>query len=297
MNLLLAAVGFSLVTAATSGLAAIGFNLQFSVSNVFNMAYGAMLLLANYVAYAFSQRIGLEFWASVVVALAVSGLFAAAVSRFVIGPFVRRGASPFVLMIVTFGLATMLEYGLQAAFGVTPFTLHFGGGGTALQAGLFHLTYAQVVVMIIAIAITMALIAVMRRTRMGIAIRAIVDDRSLAGASGVPTIQLTTLAWLISGIMIGVAGLAVAASTNSVGAGMADNELLIVIPAAMLGGLGSIWGAVVGALVIGLVDNVWAVYMGSQYELLAGLLVLIVVLLFRPGGIAGVLSAGFGGGA
>jgi branched-subunit amino acid ABC-type transport system permease component len=292
VNLLLASLGFALVTAATSGLAAVGFSLQFAVSNVFNLAFGALLSLACYMAYAFSQRVGLEFWASVLVAIVFSGLFAAGMSRFLIGPFIRKGASPFVLMIVTFSLATVINYGLEAIFGVNSFTLRFGGTGVAVQAGLFQLTVAQLTVIAIAIVTTAALALLLHRTRLGIAIRAIVDNRPLAGASGVPTIRVTTFAWFLTGIVTGIAGLALAASASSVNPGLGDTYLLIVIPAAMLGGLGSIWGAVTGALVISVVDNVWSVYFGSQYQVLAGLLVLILVLLLRPGGIAGVVSRG-----
>jgi branched-chain amino acid transport system permease protein/neutral amino acid transport system permease protein len=295
MNLFIASLAFSVVTAATLSLAAVAFSLQFAVSNIFNLAFGAALTLSCYAAYFFFSIVGIEFWLAIGLAVLFSGLFAAGMSAFLVGPFIRRGASAFVLMIVTFSLGTIIDYGLDGGFRDNSFTLPFGGSSLAIHAGPFELSGAQLVVVALAVVMTAGLAALLHRTRLGIAIRAIVDNRMLAGASGVPTRKVTTVAWFVTGLVTGIAGLALAASTSTVNGAIGDNYLLLIIPAAMLGGLGSIWGAIAGSLVISLADNLWGVFVGTQYEVLIGLLVLMVVIMIRPGGLAGVISRGWGG--
>ncbi len=285
MGLFIADIGFALVTAAVLGLSSVAFSLQYAVSNVLNLAFGSLLTLPAYFTYTITRATGASIWIASVAAVLLTGLTAVLLNHGLIAPFVRRGAGPFAIMVVTFAVSSVLDHALVAIYGPSSFTLSFAGQSTFIHAGAFQLSYAAFLTIVIAIAAILILQYILHTTRAGTAMRAIVDGRTLAKACGVRTSLVSDYAWFLSGCFAGIAGLALVISTGTVNNLIGENFLLYVIPAAFLGGMGSLYGAMIGSLVISFA-TIWSgTVIGTQYEVAIALLVLLCVFLFRPVGI------------
>ncbi len=290
MSSVVASLGFGLVTASILLPAAVGFSLQFSATSVLNIAFGAQMTLAAFIAYAATQA-GLGIW----VALLLGGLFGAVSSallnRFLLTPFTRRGTTFFGMVVVTIALALLIEYGVLIIWGPLPVHYPMSGAGV-VHLGSMSFTHSQLVVMVIGILFVIATHTLLRYTRIGKAIRAVASNVDLARSSGIPAKLVTDLAWLISGLMGGVAGVMLGISLSSISYTMGDTFLIEIIAAAVLGGVGQVYGAMFGALVIGVLLEESAIVLGGAYAPISVFAVLILVLLIRPTGImAGVAKA------
>ena len=113
MSLFVASIGFGLVTAAVLAIAAVGFTLQFSVTNVLNLAFGAVMILSAYLAYLLNTH-GVSVWYGLIVAIAAGAVVSVLINTGVYSPFQRRGVSPITMVIVSLGMTLIIEFGVQA---------------------------------------------------------------------------------------------------------------------------------------------------------------------------------------
>jgi branched-subunit amino acid ABC-type transport system permease component len=288
LQIFIADIAFAGTTAAVLGLCAVSFALQYAVSNVVNLAFGEFLTLAAYFTYTLSHFAGMSLWLASVISVLGVGCFGALFNHFVIWRFVERGSNVFTIMVVTFAVSIFVVYSLVAIFGPDSFSLHFGGTGTAVRAGAFALTYAQLITIVIAVVSMLLLHALLRRTRIGAAMRAIVDDRTVAMACGVRVRMVTDVAWFVSGCFAGIAGLALTISTGTANNLLGSEFLLYIIPATFLGGLGSIYGAMIGAVLIAYTSDWGSLILGAQYKVVVALAVLLIVFMARPAGLIAI---------
>lgn len=283
MDSILSSLGFGIVTASILLPAAVGFTLQFSATGVLNIAFGAQMTFAAYIAYIGTQA-GLGLWW----AAALAGLFGAASSvvlnRFLLTPFMRRGTNFFGMVVVTIALALLIEYVVEAIWGPLPVSYQMPSA-KAWHLGPMTFTRSQVIVIGISVAFAVATHTLLRYTRMGKAIRAVADNRNLARSSGISAQRMTDVAWLLSGLMGGAAGVMLGISLSSVSYTMGDTFLMEIIAAAILGGVGQVYGAMIGALVIGVILEESAIVLGGAYAPISAFALLILVLLIRPTGI------------
>jgi branched-subunit amino acid ABC-type transport system permease component len=285
LHLFLADLAFAAVTAAVLGLATVAFSLQYAVSNVLNLAFGELLTLAAYFAYAGSRYGHIPVWLAGLLAIALVGLFSLGLNHLVVAPFSRRSTSAFTPMIVTFAISAILEHLVVAVFGPNSFSLPLGNTDTALRLGDFALSFNEIATIVMAVLAMVALQVIVKRTLFGKAMRAIVDNRSLARACGIRATLITDLAWFISGCLAGIAGLALLVSTGTANSLLGTNFLLFIIPAAFLGGMGSMYGAMIGAVVIAFASDWSSILFGSEYKVVIGLVVLLLIFFLRPSGI------------
>src|SRR5215475_162836 len=144
VTLFLASLGFGLVTASVLAIAAVGFTLQFGVTDVLNLAYGAIMIAGAYVAYVVNQA-GLSVWIGLLAALAVCSAGSVLLNSGVYAPFQRRGTSPITMVIVSLGMTLIIEFGVQAIAGGTSVSYRMGQG-PSVHAGGLVLTTVQLVV-------------------------------------------------------------------------------------------------------------------------------------------------------
>jgi branched-chain amino acid transport system permease protein/neutral amino acid transport system permease protein len=285
----MSAVGFGLVTASILALAAVGFTLQFGISNVLNLAYGDTMTAAAFAAY-LANRAGLGLWPM----LLAGGIFGAAVSlvlnRFVYMPFRRRRTSLFGMVIVSLSVAVIIQNLLLAGFGPSFFTYQLGRSRT-LRAGAIALTVDQVLIIALAVAVMLALHLLLTRTRLGKAMRATSTNPSLALGCGINTGRVIDAAWLLSGFICGVAGVVLVVNTTAFESTTGNDFLVLVVAAAMLGGVGKPYGAMLGALVLGLVTEIAAGFIAPGLKEGFAFATLVVVLLLRPQGLFGDVTA------
>ena len=144
MSLFLASLGFGLVTAAVLAIAAVGFTMQFAVTDVLNLAYGAVMIGSAFVAYWLNQA-GVNVWLGLLVAAAAGAVASVLLNRGIYAPFQRRGSAPITMVIVSLGMTLIIEFGLQAIVGGTNVSYTMSQGPTVKAGGLI-LTTVQLVI-------------------------------------------------------------------------------------------------------------------------------------------------------
>lgn len=284
MSTLALAVGFGLVTASLLAIAAVGFTLQFGITNVLNLSYGAVMTVAAFLAFEFTH-VGLNIWVSLALAALCTAVLSVLLSRGIFMPFARRGSSLFGMAIVTVSVQLVIEYGLQAFFG-SNFMSYAGvqPGRTVHFLGM-ALTHIQLVVMAIAAGGVICVHLLLQYTRLGKAMRATATNPALARNVGVPTARVMDITWFLSGALCGISGVTLVLSVQSFDFTIGQTFLITVVAAAVLGGVGQPYGAVLGAIVVGVAGSVVANYTSSIYDEVTAFAILVLVLLTRPQGI------------
>jgi len=285
LNVFLGALGFGIASGALIALGALGFTLQFGLSNILNVAYGAFLTLAAFIGYALVGA-GLNPWLAMLLASLATAVFSVAFYESLVKGLIRRGASVGSLVIATFAAGIVLEYAIVSVVG--PQVVSYGvQPGATVRLGPIAWSTLQVITIALAAALMLALHLVLTRTTLGRAIRATAVNRTLARSSGIRTDQVVRLTWFLSGLLAGVAAVSLALTTESFDFTFGATFLIVIIAAAVVGGIGQPYGAMLGGLLIGLTTEVSAAYLSPAYRDVVAFLLLIGMLLFRPTGILG----------
>jgi branched-subunit amino acid ABC-type transport system permease component len=285
MNLFLASFGFGLVTAAVLAIAAVGFTMQFAVTDVLNLAYSGVMIVAAYVAYEINKA-GISVWIALLVAAAAGAVLSLLLNRFIYTPFQRRKASGITLVIVALGMTLILVFGLQAIVGGTNVSYTMSQGPSVRLGGL-QLSVVQLVIIGMAIVFMLLVHGLLRYTRLGKAMRATAANRSLARNCGIRTDNVVTLTWVLTGALCGLAGTVFAIDAGSFGATSTQLYLVLILAAVFVGGPGQPYGAMLGAVIIGLSTEVSAAYITPEYKDVVAFILLLGMLAVRPSGLLG----------
>jgi branched-subunit amino acid ABC-type transport system permease component len=284
MTIYLHALGFGLVTASILSLASVGLTLQFGVTNYINFAYGEMLTFGAYFAWIANAQYGWNIWLALAVGALLTGVLGVVLNLIVLQPFVKRQYPVLFMLVVTFGLSLILSNVLLAIWGadfrqyrVTPDAQH--------SIGPFLFTGRQLIIIGIAVVAMAAIHVLLNYTKVGKAMRAMSDNPTLARNCGINTEFVTNVAWLVSGLLAGLAGVVLALNISSFQPAFGGDFLFVIFAAVILGGIGKPYGAMAGALVIGIVTELAAVPLSSDFKNDAAFLILVLVLLLRPQGI------------
>lgn len=288
-NVFVPAVGFGLVTASILALAAVGFTLQFGVTNILNLAFGDVMTASAFVAYYVNQAGG-DLTESLIAGAVFGAIASWALNRFVYTPFVRRGTKLFGMVVVTLSVGTILQNLLLAAFGASFFSYTVGHTREYHVIGMTF-TVTQLVIIAISVAMMAVMQGVLTWTKLGKAMRATSANAALARVSGIDTDRVIDLAWLMSGAMCGLAGVVLVLNTTTFEASTGSSFLVIIVAAAVLGGIGRPAGAMVAAVMVGLVTEVAAAYITPSFKEVIAFSVLVIALLLRPQGLFGQASA------
>lgn len=287
MSLFLASIGFGLVTASVLAIASVGFTLQFGVTDVLNLAFGAVMIFGAYLAYVVNQA-GVSIWLSLLVAMAACSLLSVLLNAGVYTPFQRRGTAPITMVIVSLGMTLIIEFGVQAVAGGTAVSYTMSTGHT-FKAGGLVLTVVQIIIMVIAVLVMLGVHVLLRYTKLGKAMRATAANRNLARNCGIRTSRVITATWAVTGALCGLAGVVFAIDAGSFDATATDLFLVMILAAVFLGGPGQPYGAMLGALIIGVATEVSAglPFFQADYKYVIAFLALLIMLGVRPTGLLG----------
>ncbi len=283
MSTLLPAIGFGLVTASILAVAGVGFTLQFGVTNILNLAYGEIMTAAAFVAYLVTSA-GISVWLALVAGGAFGAVVSVLLNRALYTPFVRHGTRLFGMIIVTIAVSLIVQNSMLAIFGANFFSLSMPRPASVHIAGMVFTT-VQLAIIGVAVVAMLLIHLLLRYTKLGKAMRATATDPDLARNCGIATERVIDLAWAISGALCGLAGVILVmnltAFTDTTGA----QFLIPIIAVAVLGGIGQPYGAMLGALVIGIVSELAAAVISPDYKNVVAFVILVMVLLARPQGI------------
>jgi branched-subunit amino acid ABC-type transport system permease component len=285
MATFLASFGFGLVTASVLAVAAIGFTLQFGVTDVLNLAYGAVMIAGAFIAYVVNQA-GASVWIGLVAAVAACSAGSVLLNAGVYAPFQRRGTSPITMVIVSLGMTLIIEFGVAAIAGGTSVSYSMSQGPSVGTGGLI-LSAAQLAVIGLSLVVMAGTHVLLRYTRLGKAMRATAANKSLARNCGIRTGRVIAITWAVTGGLCGLAGVVFAMDAGSFSATSTDLFLVLILAAVFLGGPGQAYGAMLGAVVIGLATEVSAAYITPSYKYVIAFVALLAMLGVRPTGLLG----------
>lgn len=262
----------------------IGFSIIWGVMNIINLAHGSMIVLGAYITFLVSEQTGLDPFLTIPISGTVLFLLGYALQTFLINLIVR--ASVFMTLIFTFGLDMLLINVILIVFTADVHSLPVAYAQQTLPVFGLTIPYGRLIVFVLAIALTVGLKLFLDATRTGRAIKATSFDQDAAALAGIDIDRIYALTFAIGAMMAGMAGslIAVIYSFSPV---MGDSFTMKSFVVVVLGGLGSIPGAILGGIVLGVVENTSSYLLDPGYRDAIGFGLLVLVLILRPEGLLG----------
>lgn len=274
---------FALAIAGVIAVGAVGLTLSYGVTRFINFSYGELLTLGAYLTFVLVHR-GIPLIPAALLAALTVGLTGVLIARIFFEPIAARG--PFPLLITSVGVAFIIQNGLLMVFGSDPKRFPLPPM-RPWRFGPLFLPKAQMAILGVAL-VTMVLIhLLLKYTLLGKSMRAVSDNPALARVSGVFPQRVTRLTWFISSTIAGLAGVLLAITSVTIQPAMGWGFLLVIFAATLLGGIGRPYGAMLGALVVGIGVEMGTAYIAPNYTYAFAFAILVAVLLFRPQGIMG----------
>ena len=286
MDLFLQLAATGLVVGSLYVLCALGWGLIYGTTLHFHVAHGAVFTLAAYYAYAAQKFLGLPLGFAVIAAIAAAALSGVLIDLFIYQPLERRGAIRTTLFIASLGLLTLIENVLAIIFTPDPLRLDVGGLADSVQLGPVFLTRLHLVSMATAIAGFLALMAFLKYSRWGQAIRAVSSSPEMARTVGIDLKRVHLLTYAVCSAISAPAGILVA---MDVGAEpyRGTTFVLLASVAVIMGGIGSIPGALLGALFLALLENLGVWKIPSEWQSSISFGVFLIFIVVRPRGFYG----------
>ena len=282
--ILVPAVLNGLMTGAVYALIALGLTLIYGVLHIINFAHGALLTAAMFAAFFAYQWLGIDPYLASIGLIPLFFLLGYGLQRFVIGP-AAHGEDRNILL-VTLGLAVVIENALLYAFRADTRTINLPYAFNVIEVGTAFLAVPRVIAFGVVIVVALVLWLIMRFTDTGKAIRAVAKEKLGAELSGIDVAHIYAVTF-----GLGTACLAIAACllmpTYYVNPGAGNAFVLIAFTIVVLGGMGSVAGALVGGLFVGVVESLSGLYLGESLGQIGIFVMFILVLLFRPSGLFG----------
>lgn len=265
-------------------LIALGYTMVYGIIKLINFAHGDILMVGAYVGYLCASA-GLPFMPALLVSVAACALLGMLTEKLAYKPL--RNAPRITLLITAIGVSFLLEYLMMYIFKADSRSYPTDFFVTeSIELGSIHLPLNQLYVLGITVVMMIALQLIIKRTRMGRAMRAVSSDRDAAQLMGVNVNQTISFTFILGSALAGVAGV-------MYGAMFKINPLMGMQPglkafiAAVFGGIGSIPGAMVGGLLLGFIETMVSAYISSAFKDAVAFAILIIVLLVRPHGLLG----------
>jgi branched-chain amino acid transport system permease protein len=266
-------------------LMAIGFTLIFGVLRLLNMAHGELYMLAPYLMYFALEMLGLPPWAAILFALVALFAVALLVERIAFRPL--RHAPHFIPLVSTIAVSIILLEAVRLLFG--PYMFGFDSVIPPLffSIGALTISLSQIVMMATSLLLMLAVQLFLARSQWGKAIRAVSQDATVSGLLGINVDGVVGLTFAIGSVLGGVAGILIAMYFGAIYPTMGFVALVKAFTAAILGGMGSVPGAVIGGFVLGIAESLGSGYLPSGFSDAVPYLLLFAVLLFLPRGLTG----------
>ncbi|TWT15238.1 branched-chain amino acid ABC transporter permease [Reyranella sp. CPCC 100927] len=287
-----------LLTGAVIALGAIGITLCLAILRFANFGYAELLTVGGYAAlaavlayggtgaplgpFSFGGFLGV----ALAVGLAVTAVVALVSDIVVFRPLRRRGAGPLVLIFASFGLALVLRHIVLLMFGTQPEYYSREIQIAVLLPGDVRVMPDQILVLAVTVLALVALWWLLNRTRVGLAMRAVAENTALAQACAIDPEAAVRWTWIVSGMLGALAG-TLFGLTVQLRPEMGANLLLPLFTAAVLGGVGSIPGAVIGGLLVGVAENLSVLVLPTSYKATVPFLIMLACFLLRPKGLFG----------
>jgi len=271
------------------GLVAIGFCVIYNASGIVNFAQGVFVMLGGMLAHTLLTRLGLPIWAAAIIATLLTAAVGILVQLVIINPMWNRKAPLFTIILATLAIQLLIEQVVIITLGDQPRTYPGFTAGGPLKLGPIAFGYQLFWILGCGAMMVLALQQFFNRTRVGRALRACAQNREAAALLGIPVQRMLMLSFALSAALGAAAGILITPTQYTaygVGGPFGINGFI----AAIIGGFGSAPAALVGGIVLGIVQSEAIVFLGAGFKNIAALTVLLVVLLLFPNGLFGGLA-------
>ena len=287
MDIFLQLVINSLIAGAIYSLIACGFSLIYSTNKFIHFAHGGVIVASSYIFYSLFSLLRLEFYLSCILAIILAGLLGYLINLIIYETFRKRKASNSILLIASLGVLILLESLMLIFFGANVQTIDYITNTQGLSFYGAIITPLQIIIIISSIILFIFFYFFMKNTRIGKAMRAVSDNAEVAEIVGISAKKIYAWSFVIGSMVAGVAAILISLEQNiepSMGTGL----MIKGFTAAVIGGLGSVPGAILGAFLLGFAENFGIWYLPSGYKDAIAFVLLFLFLLFRPNGILGI---------
>ncbi|HJV88448.1 MAG TPA: branched-chain amino acid ABC transporter permease [Noviherbaspirillum sp.] len=267
------------------GLIALGFVLIYKATEVVNFAQGELMMLGGFAGLTFTTLLGLPYWLSIVLSVLAMAAMGGLLERVILRPMLGQSAFSIVMVTIGLGYVSRGVVTMIPGWGTDTFTLKSPFTGSVVRMGGVVLSGEQLAVIVMTAVLCAVLYAFFRFTRVGVAMQACSQNQLAAYYMGIPVGRINTMIWGISAGVAGFAGILLAPITF-VHANMGFIGLK-AFPAAVLGGFGSVPGAIAGGLIIGLVESFSGFFLPEGFKDIAAYIVVLAVLVIKPNGLFG----------
>jgi len=266
-------------------LIALGFVLIYKATEVVNFAQGDVMMLGAFVAFSFSSILDLGFWAALPLSLMVMALFGAVFDRFLLRPIIGMPTFSAVMVTLAAGFAMRGIASMVPGWGTDTHSLKAPWSDDVIRLGEVVVSTDHLAILVVTALLCLLLYLFFKGTRVGIAMQAASQNQLAAYYMGIPVRRINSLIWSIAAAVAALAAVLLAPIT------FVHNNMGFIgikaFPAAVVGGFGSIPGAIVGGLVIGWVEAFAGFYLPEGFKDIAAYIVVLLVLMLRPSGIFG----------
>ncbi|MCX5638850.1 MAG: branched-chain amino acid ABC transporter permease [Planctomycetota bacterium] len=278
-----------LIAGGIYALVALGFSVIYRTVKFFNFAHGVVYTAGAYVAYTLAIQLGMNFIVAFFLAALSAAVLGVLIDRTVYRPLRRKNASNLILLLASFGVFIFLQNLIQMIYGAQILSLRTGPVTEGYHIFSAIITPTQITILAASIALMLVLWAFITKTKLGKAMRAVSDDPVAANVVGINPEKTIRLSFAIGSALAGAAGVLIALETN-IEPTMGLSAILKGIIASIVGGIGSIPGAMFGGFFLGVAENLGIAWIPSGWKDAIAFAILIVFLLVRPRGFFGIKS-------
>lgn len=275
----------------TYALVTIGFNMVYGVLKLTNFAHASFYMLAAYIAQfiaaKFFMQSGISWWIMVVISVLLTAALGASMDILALRPIRKKKGAGITALISTIGVQTMLNNGVLLVFGTVPLMMVDPFDWGNIEFGGAVIRNVQILITSLAVLLLVILSFIVYKTKFGTAMRAISQNPTAASLMGINVPKIISATFFVGIAAAAFAGVLMATYYQRVDSLMGASVGLKCFAAAVLGGIGSIQGAALGGLIIGVAETIFAGYVSSGYRDMVAFIVLIAVLLLRPQGLLG----------
>jgi len=278
-----------LIAGAIYALVASGFSLIYSTCKFVHFAHGSAIAVSAYTLFFLFTELGLNFWIAIILTIIFAGLFGWLINKIVYRSLRKRKASNVILLIASVGLLILIESLLLMIFGADVKTIGFIKVSKGIEFLGAIITPLQIFIIASLIILFAGLFFFMKKTKLGKAMRAVSNNKDVAEIVGISSEKIYSWSFIIGSAIAGIAAILIGLEQN-LEPTMGTNLMIKGFAAAIIGGIGSVHGAILGAFLLGIVENFGIWYLPSGYKDAIAFVLLFSFLLFRPQGILGIKS-------
>jgi branched-subunit amino acid ABC-type transport system permease component len=276
-----------LIAGAIYSLVSSGFSLIYSICKFVHFAHGVVITLSGYFLYFLFSRLGLNFWLSVILSIIFASLLGFLTDKVVYKQLRKRKASDTILLMASVAILIFFESLILIFFGADVKTIGYIKISKGIEIFNAIITPLQIVIIIVSLILLILLFLFMKKTKLGKAMRAVSDNKDVAEALGISSEKIYSWSFIIGSAIAGIAGILVGLEQN-LEPTMGTNLMIKGFTAAIIGGIGSVPGSILGSFLLGLVENFGIWFLPSGYKDAIAFIILFIFLLFRPQGILGI---------